>query len=169
MTGAIEPSWDSRCGNCRWYYRKPPLPLPWRSLLITGTPELLHPAWVPVLASGYAGTGTSTGWVLVLVAGMLVARVREKLYYPHQLLTPLLAQSTCLETSSQALKMSQFKTATHYPEVSDSARYQRCYTFFLFDFIAWVSDGNSYLLLACELSYQLQQNSGTHFLTREIS
>ena len=53
------------------------------AMLITGTPELLHPAWVPVLASGYAGTGTGTGWVLVLAVGMLVARVREKLYCPH--------------------------------------------------------------------------------------
>ena len=45
------------------------------AMLITGTPELLHPAWV--------GIGTGTGYSMVLALGMLVARVWEKLYYPH--------------------------------------------------------------------------------------
>ena len=46
------------------------------TLVITGTPELLHPAWQWVYWYGMV-------WVGILAVGMLVARVREKLYYPH--------------------------------------------------------------------------------------
>ena len=72
------------------------------AMLITGTPELLHPAWV--------GIGTGTGYGMVLALGMLVARVWEKLYYPSLVIDASASTKHMFRNGSVGLLILTLKT-----------------------------------------------------------